>query len=295
VERQTKTFLPQHETEARGFVTNIIPYIRHKYPEYQIEHIFLKEAIERNRDSIWNADTNEIVSSADIYLEQSSNVIENFNMIEALGVITTEQKQIPTTEEREKVQQLFLGDDNTSVGTLFTNGGTLMVGSGNICGRIIESGIEDSILQRWTWNKFRGANQSLLVVATVYRPVLSQGPLSTYQHHKSVLLDMDIDECPRSHLLTQLQVQILKWKQEGCQIIVAGDFNEDVSKDNIKTFLEQMQMTELIMNQHGHNGPCTMIKGSKPIDGIFGSKSITTIRSGYQSFDWGMASDHRLI
>ena len=170
-----------------------------------------------------------------------------------------------------------------------------MATSGNICGRIIESGTEESILQRWTWNKFRGANQSLLVVATIYRPVFSQGPLSTYQQHKSVLLDMDIDECPRSHILSKLKEQIIKWQQEGCQLIIAGDFNEDVSKDNIKTYFEQLQMTELIMKQHGNNGPCTMIKGSKPIDGIFGSKMITTIRSGYQSFDWGMASDHRLL
>ena len=115
------TFLPRHETEARGFVTNIIPYTRHKYPDYQIEKVFLQEAIDRNKDSIWNADTNEIVSSADIYLEQSSNIIENFNMIEALGILSTDPKHYPTTKEHEKVQQLFLGDDNTSVGTLFTN------------------------------------------------------------------------------------------------------------------------------------------------------------------------------
>ena len=115
------TFLPRHENEARSFVTNIIPYIRHKYPTFDINTKFLQEAIDRNKDSIWNADTQEIVSQADIYLEQSSNVIENFNMIEALGiVIDDQQRTIPTTQAHEKVQKLFLGDDNTSVGTLFT-------------------------------------------------------------------------------------------------------------------------------------------------------------------------------
>jgi hypothetical protein len=64
------TFLPTHENEARSFVTNIIPFIRHKYPSANIEKVFLQEAIDRNKDSIWNADTQEIVSQADIYLEQ---------------------------------------------------------------------------------------------------------------------------------------------------------------------------------------------------------------------------------
>jgi hypothetical protein len=38
-----------------------------------------------------------------------------------------------------------------------------------------------------------------------------------------------------------------------------------------------------------------MIKGIRPIDGIFRSNTITPLRSGYQSFEWGLASDHRLL
>ena len=178
---------------------------------------------------------------------------------------------------------------------IYQPGGTMMIGIGNICGRIIESGRENHTLQRWTWNKLRGANQSLLVIVTLYRPVISLGPMSTYQQHKAVLLDMDIDECPRKNLLTTLREQIKGWQKEGCKIIVTGDFNEDVSKDNIKEFFQQLQMTELILKQHGDTGPCTMIKGSKPIDGIFGTNDILPTLSGYQSFDWGMASDHRLL
>jgi hypothetical protein len=116
------SFLPSRENEARSFVTNIIPYIRHKYPNDDIQQIFLKEAIDRNKDSIWNADTQEIVSSADIYLEQSSNIVENFNMIEALGIVIDDHhRPLPITQAHEKAQKLFLGDDNTSIGTLFTS------------------------------------------------------------------------------------------------------------------------------------------------------------------------------
>lgn len=170
-----------------------------------------------------------------------------------------------------------------------------MITSGNVCGRIAESRREEHILQRWTWHKFRGVQQKQLVVATVYRPVYSNGPISTYQQHKAVLLDMDVDECPRVNMMHRLGDQIQKWQEEGCQVIVCGDFNEDVSKENIRQFYDQFQMRKLILHQHGTEAPCTMIKGIRPIDGIFRLNTITPLRSGYQSFEWGLASDHRLL
>ena len=177
----------------------------------------------------------------------------------------------------------------------FQPGGTLIITNGNICGRIQETGTENHTLQRWSWQKFRGTNNRQLVIATVYRPVFSNGPLSTYQQHKAVLLDMNIDECPRKNILTQLRIQILQWQQENYQVIILGDFNEDVSSGNIRQFFTDLHMKELIQYQHGSDAPCTMIKGSTPIDGIFGSEDINPLRSGYRSFDWGLATDHRLL
>jgi hypothetical protein len=73
----------------------------------------------------------------------------------------------------------------------YQRGGTLMVCNGSMCGRIMATG-EDHLLGRWTWMKLRGTNELKVVIVTVYRPVFSEGALSTYQQHKNVLRDQDI-------------------------------------------------------------------------------------------------------
>jgi hypothetical protein len=61
--------------------------------------------------------------------------------------------------------------------------------------------------------------------------------MSAYQQHKSVLLETGTNECPRINILTKLGTQIQQWKDEGNQVMVVGDFNEDVRSSNIKQFL----------------------------------------------------------
>jgi hypothetical protein len=106
----------------------------------------------------------------------------------------------------------------------FQRGGTLIVSQGNVCGRTYAYGSDNSILGRWSWIKVRGRHGLSLVLVTVYRPVHSEGILSAYQQHRSVLLDSGIDTCPRQQLLEDLRQDIQKWLLEGHQIIVAGDF-----------------------------------------------------------------------
>jgi hypothetical protein len=119
------TFLPRHETEARAFVANIVPYFQHKYNSSFIKDIFHQEALQRAGQSIWNADTQEIVSPADIYLEQSGDICDTFDMLEVMGIEPNNNNTttIQATEgtEIQRVERLFVGEDSASIGTLFTN------------------------------------------------------------------------------------------------------------------------------------------------------------------------------
>jgi hypothetical protein len=112
------TFLPRHEQEARTFVANLIPYIRHKHPKVCLSTVFVQEALSRNESNIWNADTQEILSSSDLYIDQNMESLEEFNMLDNIEqnnyVIHT------LTPNNERVQRLFSGDEATSVGSLFT-------------------------------------------------------------------------------------------------------------------------------------------------------------------------------
>jgi hypothetical protein len=173
----------------------------------------------------------------------------------------------------------------------FQRGGTLMVCQGHTCGRVISSGTDDNILGRWTWMKLRGCRGLSVVIATVYRPVFNKGALSTYQQHKNVLRDKDIDTCPRKQLLDDLAEEIKKGKNDGNQVIITGDFNEDVGGANITKYFSDLQMNEIILTQHDGPAPNTYLDGSVPIDGIFVSHGIEGVFSGYGSFSEGMYSE----
>jgi hypothetical protein len=117
------SFLPRHEQEARSFVANIVPYFRHKYSIDQIKDVFHQDAIERAEQSIWNADTEEVVSPADLYIDQSGEEMDDFDLLDAIGGgnINPSGSQDINTTEISRVERLFTGEDSTSVGTLFTN------------------------------------------------------------------------------------------------------------------------------------------------------------------------------
>jgi hypothetical protein len=117
------SFLPRHEHDARSFVANIVPYFRHKYPIEQIKDVFYHEAIARAEQSVWNADTEEVVSPADLYIDQSREILDDFDLMDAIVGGTTNARLIADHDTREitRVERLFTGEDSTSVGTLFTH------------------------------------------------------------------------------------------------------------------------------------------------------------------------------
>jgi hypothetical protein len=117
------TFLPKNESEARLFVSNIVPFFHHQYDEPIIKQLFHEEAITRAANSIWNADTNEVVSSVDMYVDQSCDICDNFELPEMIGNTTPiklSYAQVIKDNEIHRIQRIFTGDDATSVGTMYT-------------------------------------------------------------------------------------------------------------------------------------------------------------------------------
>jgi hypothetical protein len=77
--------------------------------------------------------------------------------------------------------------------------------------------------------------------------VVSNGAASAYQQHRSVLLEKGNDECPRKQLLTDLKEIINKWIVEGDQIVVIGDFNDDIRTGFVKSTFDALNLEELIL------------------------------------------------
>jgi exonuclease III len=174
-------------------------------------------------------------------------------------------------------------------------GGTCMFTNDKTCYRIITSGSDDSKMGRWSWLLLRGQNGVRVRVVTLYRPVQSFGATSTYQQHQQLLLDANIDECPRKQMMYDLRKFLSTSIESGDKIIVMGDFNEDVRSHFISRFFDSLGMHESIIGKHGENAPNTFYQGTVPIDGIFMTKNLIATRSGYTQTSWGMPSDHRLL
>ncbi len=114
------TFLPRNETEAREFVTNIVPFFLHSYDENTLATFFHSEAIMRAKSINWNMETREIESADDAYLNNGREDIDDFDNFEPMGAAEASG----TTNYNPQIDrvELFLhGYENDSIGTLFTN------------------------------------------------------------------------------------------------------------------------------------------------------------------------------
>jgi hypothetical protein len=117
------SFLPRHEAEARMFVINVVPYFKHMVDDEILRYAFQQETLDRSSQSIWNADLKEVISPSDLYLEQSGEIEDDFDLLQVMGIETVQQhhQQNHSSGEGERIERLFTGEDVTSAGTLFTN------------------------------------------------------------------------------------------------------------------------------------------------------------------------------
>jgi hypothetical protein len=66
----------------------------------------------------------------------------------------------------------------------------------------------------------------------------------------------------------------------------------------MKQFLEHTNIRDVDISMYGNDAPYTHIDGSKPIDGIFATRSVECIQAGYSSFGEGVQGkrpDHQCI
>ena len=167
-----------------------------------------------------------------------------------------------------------------------------MVGINQICNRVLASGKD--IQGRWTWILLRGKGTLSCIVLTLYRAVKSSGDLSAYRQQQRVSENLDNDTCPRETILLELETLIQDWRLKGFQIVIMGDFNEDVTNRKLRDRFGHFGLVEIFLDKHG-KPPNTYDRGIAPIDGIFASSSINILVRGYTATDWGMKSDHRLL
>ena len=175
---------------------------------------------------------------------------------------------------------------------IFQPGGTVSITLGDNVHRIIATGSDD-ILGRWSWTTIRGGNDIHTTIITAYRPCLRGGEKTTYTQHIRTFNLQQRKGCPRHLWKVDLQQFIQQRMDKGEQIILAADMNENIRNSRIRNWISQMGLIEGITLQHKEEVPTVNI-GSKTIDGIFTSPSLTIIKAGYLAFG-EFPSNHRCL
>ena len=154
-------------------------------------------------------------------------------------------------------------------------------------------------LGRWSSTLYQGQQHKKLQVIQLYRPC-KPNPHShngVFQQHSRFLLSKQITTCPRAQLLLDIQHFILQCQQNNEQIILMGDFNDNINQPPISTLFSSLGMHNVLASLFPSTysqSPQTYIRGSSTIDGIFATQGVVAEKGGYlemSRFD----TDHRPI
>ena len=161
----------------------------------------------------------------------------------------------------------------------------------------LRDGADRSELGRWSWLRLRGRNEVFVRIVSAYRPnpPIANSPMSVYAQQKCTLNLRNDRRCPREAFWDDILKEIATWQEEGDQVVLMLDANQDVRDQVIKNKLATVQMREILLERHGQDAPNTYNRGRLPIDGIFATPAIDIIKGGYHGFGDTIPSDHRCL
>jgi hypothetical protein len=87
---------------------------------------------------------------------------------------------------------------------------------------------------------------------------------------------------------------IQRWRSDGDQIVLMGDFNEPINNPPIQEWVQSMQLSNAISTLHDIQNEPTYHHGTQSIDAIFISHTIKATQGGYLPFG-AFPSDHRCL
>jgi hypothetical protein len=104
---------------------------------------------------------------------------------------------------------------------------------------------------------------------------------SVYAQQQRYLDEQMDDVCPREAFIRDLCAEMDEWIEQGEQLIIALDANEDLRSGPVARAFKQRDMREVLLMRHGGNAPPTTDNGSSVIDGIWAMPAIGIERGGY--------------
>jgi hypothetical protein len=162
-------------------------------------------------------------------------------------------------------------------------GGCAIMALGTLAPKVADSGLDSTGLGQWCWIRVgSGSKKTRIIMA--YQ-LCNSGNTTTRNtindQHMQYFQALD-DACsPWTIFYEDLVAQLLVWKLVDNDIVLMGDFNENVYTGHLARRLSQvnMNLTELCRHHTGIPIPATFCTGSSPIDGIFAIPGIECVNT----------------
>ena len=137
-----------------------------------------------------------------------------------------------TSRRHWQRSRLIMGSTPTPFATMYKPGGTMVLSTGNITGRVIASDMDP--WGRWTSQTYRGLNQMRITIISAYQ-VGQDDPkkgavTAATQQRSLLLLANDPVSDPRTAFKRDLSSYIQACKSKGDELIHVGDFNEKLGR-----------------------------------------------------------------
>jgi exonuclease III len=179
-------------------------------------------------------------------------------------------------------------------------GGTLTCATNSLVGRVCEN-ISDPY-GRWSGIELMGRSDKRLFILTVYQvpqKTGSAGSTTAYTQQRTMFrLEGRTNPNPRKILIQDLRTLVTDLRSNGHDMIIMGDFNEQVGKDphGMASVLLAGGLIDSHVTRHGiEHDPSTYARGHTRVDYIFISERLKPylLRAGIEPFNQRIFSDHR--
>ena len=184
--------------------------------------------------------------------------------------------------------------------SMYKPGGTFMVTSGNVTGRIKHQSIDP--LGQWVSQTFQGAAGRRITIVSAYQvvsDVVIPGTRTAAAQQQSLLIQRnDSIQAPRKAFQRDLAQYLQQCKTAGDEIMLIGDFNEVVMGEDPKGMTglaHKLELYNMMSSRHSHPPPVTYSRGRRCLDyGLATPWVIKAIRRcGYEASHARYPSDHR--
>ena len=131
-------------------------------------------------------------------------------------------------------------DISTSV---YLPGGTITTAINEYLHRVSGSGVDDTMLGRWSWITLREKQGITTTFITLYCPCKStSSENTTYSQHIRYLNVCRRDECPREAILKDVATLIRQRQDQGHQIVLMANMNSKVTGAIIQRWAQALDL-----------------------------------------------------